>query len=147
MHWATHGETAAETVYKRVDASKEHLGLTNFQGVIPTRKEAETAKNYLEEDELNTLNRMVTAYLEIAEIKALDRTPMYMSDWIKQLDSFLKMTNKETLQHSGTISHQEAIEKAHSEYEIYKTEIENKITQVEKDFIRQLESKTKDLKL
>ncbi|CAC9518021.1 Uncharacterized protein clustered with Type I restriction-modification system [uncultured Gammaproteobacteria bacterium] len=145
MHWASHGETAAETVYRRVDPSKEHLGLTSFKGEIPTRKEVEVAKNYLAEDELNILNRMVTAYLEIAEIQALDRTPMYMADWIKQLDTFLQMTNKDILQHSGTISHQKAIEKAHSEYEIYKEKIKNRITQVEKDFIKQIETKTKDL--
>jgi hypothetical protein len=145
MHWASHGETAAETVYRRVDSSKEHLGLTSFKGEIPTRKEVEVAKNYLAEDELNILNRMVTAYLEIAEIQALDRTPMYMADWIKQLDTFLQMTNKDILQHSGTISHQKAIEKAHSEYEIYKEKIKNRITQVEKDFIKQIETKTKDL--
>jgi len=146
MHWASHGETAAEIVYKRVDSSKEHIGLTNFKGEIPTKKEVEIAKNYLAEDELNILNRMVTAFLEIAEIQALDRTPMYMADWIKQLDTFLKMTNKNILQHSGTISHQKAIEKAHSEYEIYKEKIKNRITQDEKDFIKQIENKTKGLK-
>ncbi|MCD6186039.1 MAG: virulence RhuM family protein, partial [Deltaproteobacteria bacterium] len=146
MHWATHGETAAETVYKRVNSSKEHIGLTNFKGEIPTKKEVEIAKNYLSEDELNILNRMVTAFLEIAEIQALDRTPMYMVDWIKQLDSFLKMTNKDILQHSGTISHQKAIEKAHSEYDIYKKKINNRVTQVEKDFIEQIENKTKMVK-
>lgn len=140
MHWASHGKTAAETIYKRVDSSKEHIGLTNFKGEIPTKKEVEIAKNYLAEDELNILNRMVTAFLEIAEIQALDRTPMYMADWIKQLDSFLKMTNKNILQDSGTISHQKAIEKAHSEYKIYKEKIKNRITQVEKDFIKQLDN-------
>ena len=146
MHWASHGETAAETIYKRVNSSKEHLGLTSFKGANPTRNEVEIAKNYLTEDELNILNRMVTAFLEIAEIQALDRTPMYMVDWIKQLDTFLKMTNKEILQHSGAIRHQKAIEKAHSEYEIYKEKIKNRITQVEKDFIKQIENKTEGLK-
>jgi hypothetical protein len=146
MHWASHGETAAETVYNRVDSTKEHIGLTNFKGEIPTKKEVEIAKNYLAEDELNILNRMVTAFLEIAEIQALNRTPMYMADWIKQLDTFLKMTNKDILQHSGSISHQKAIEKAHGEYEIYKEKIKNRITQVEKDFIKQIENKTKGLK-
>jgi hypothetical protein len=97
------------------DDSKEHMGLTNFKGEIPSKKEAETAKNYLTKDELDMLNRMVTAFLEIAEIQALDRTPMYMADWIKQLDTFLKMTNKNVLQHSGVISHQQAIKKAHRE--------------------------------
>lgn len=90
--------------------------------------------------------KWATALLEIAEIQALDRTPMYMADWIKQLDSFLKMTNKEILQHSGTISHQKAIEKAHTEYEIYKEKIKNRITQVEKDFMKEIENKTKNLK-
>ncbi|MCD6272925.1 MAG: virulence RhuM family protein [Deltaproteobacteria bacterium] len=146
MHWASHGETAAETIYKRVDSSKEYIGLTNFKGEIPTKKEVEIAKNFLSEYELNILNRMVTAFLEIAEIQALDRTPMYMEDWIKQLDTFLKMTNKEILQHSGTISHQKAIDKAHSEYDIYKEKIKNRITQVEKDFMKQLDNKTNGLK-
>ena len=146
MHWATHGETAAETVYRRVDANKNNLGLTNFKGEVPTKREVEIAKNYLSEDELNILNRMVTAYLEIAEIQALDRTPMYMTDWIKQLDTFLKMTNKEILQHAGKISHEKALEKAHTEYEIYKEKTKNRISQVEKDFIKQIESKAKNLK-
>jgi hypothetical protein len=146
MHWASHGETVAETIYRRVNSAKEHIGLTSFKGEIPTKKEVEIAKNYLAEDELNILNRMVTAFLEIAEIQALDRTPMYMADWIKQLDSFLKMTNKDILQHAGSISHQKAIDKAHSEYAIYKEKIKNRITQVEKDFIKQIETKTKGLK-
>jgi hypothetical protein len=146
MHWATHGETAAETIYSRVDSTKDNVGLTNFKGEVPTKKEVEIAKNYLSEDELNILNRMVTAFLEVAEIQALDRTPMYMADWIKQLDSFLKMTNKDILKHSGTVSHQKAIEKAHNEYEIYKEKIKNRITQVEKDFIKQIEEANKKLK-
>lgn len=145
MHWATHGETAAETVYKRVDSLKRNIGLTNFKGEIPTKKEIEIAKNYLSQDELNILNRMVTAYLEIAEIQALNRTPMYMADWISQLDNFLTMTGKEILQHSGKISHQKAIEKAHTEYEKYKEKIKNRITRVERDFINQIEDKSKEI--
>lgn len=146
MHWASHGETAAETVYNRVDGSKEHIGLSHFNGEIPTKREVEVAKNYLTADELNILNRMVTAFLEIAEIQALDRTPMYMNDWIKQLDNFLKLTNKNILTHSGTISHQKAIEKAHTEYSLYKEKIKNSISQVEKDFIKQLDESTKKIK-
>ncbi|NQX82994.1 MAG: virulence RhuM family protein [Flavobacteriaceae bacterium] len=145
MHWASHGETAAETIYNRVSSSKENIGLTSFRGEIPTRKEVGIAKNYLSEDELNILNRMVTAFMEIAEIRILDRTPMYMDDWIKQLDVFLTMTNKDILDHSGTISHKKAIEKAYSEYDIYKERIKNRITQVEKDFIKHIESKAKDI--
>jgi len=146
MHWASHGETAAETIYKRVDSTKKHLGLTHFKGEIPIKKEVESAKNYLSEDELNILNRMVTAFLEIAEIQALDRTPMYMNDWIKQLDKFLQLTNKNILQHSGTISHQQAIEKAYNEYASYKEKVKNRISQVEKDFIKQIENKATGLK-
>jgi hypothetical protein len=146
MHWASHGETAAETVYNRVNSSKKDIGLTYYKGETPTKKEVEIAKNYLTENELNILNRMVTAFLEIAEIQALDRTPMYMSDWIKQLDNFLKLTNKNILQHSGSVSHQQAIKKAHGEYTIYKEKIKNRITQVEKDFIKQIENSTKRLK-
>ncbi len=145
MHWATHGETAAETIYSRVDASRKNIGLTNFKGEIPTKQETEIAKNYLSQDELNILNRMVTAYLEIAEIQALNRTPMYMADWTKQLDNFLTITGKEKLQHAGKISHQKAIEKAHSEYEMCKEKIKNRISQVEKDFIKQIEDKSKSL--
>lgn len=146
MHWASHGETAAETVYNRASSAKEHIGLTNFKGEIPTKKEVEIAKNYLNGDELNILNRMVTAFLEIAEIQALDRKPMYMTDWTEQLDNFLKLTNKNILQHAGTISHQKAIEKAHLEYSIYKEKIKNRISKVEEDFIKQIENKTKDIK-
>ncbi len=146
MHWASHGETAAETVYNRVNASKENIGLTNFKGEIPTKKETEIAKNYLQADELNILNRMVTAFLEIAEIQALDKKPMYMKDWTKQLDVFLKMTGKEILLHSGKISHQKALEKAHLEYTIFKEKINNQISKVEKDFLKQLENNTKNLK-
>ena len=146
MHWASHGETASETVYRRVDSSKDNLGLTNFRGSIPTRKESEVAKNYLNEEELNILNRMVSAYLEIAEIQAMDRVPMYMSDWIIQLDNFLKMTNKEILTNSGTISHDKAIERAHKEYDIYKEKIKNRISKVEQDFLAQLEQTSKKIK-
>ena len=146
MHWATHGETAAEIIYKRVNSSKQNIGLTNFKGKIPTEKDTEIAKNYLAEEELNILNRMVTAYLEVAEIQALNRTPMYMVDWIKQLDDFFTMTGKDVLTHSGNVSHQKAIEKAHFEYEKYKEQIKNRTTQIEKDFIKQIENKTKNLK-
>ncbi len=146
MHWASHGETAAETVYNRVNASKENIGLTNFKGETPTKKETEIAKNYLKTDELNILNRMVTAFLEIAEIQALDKKPMYMKDWTKQLDVFLKMTGKNILQHSGKISHQKALEKAHSEYTIFKEKTNNQISKVEKDFLKLLENNTQNLK-
>ena len=122
MHYATHGNTAAEIIFNRVDANKNNLGLTNFKGDIPTREETEIAKNYLTEDELNILNRMVSAYLDIAEINALDHHTMTMKDWIIELDLFLKMTRKDILKGNGTISHEKALKKAHEEYEKYMKE-------------------------
>jgi hypothetical protein len=111
MHWASHGETAAETIYSRVNSDIQNIGLMSFKGRVPTKKETEIAKNYLAENELNILNRMVTAYLEIAEIQALNLIPMYMNDWVKQLDNFLTLTGKEILQHSGTISHEQELKR------------------------------------
>jgi hypothetical protein len=146
MHWAAHGKTAAEVIYQRVDSSLPNLGLSNFKGTKPTKQETEIAKNYLSESELNILNRIVTAFLEIAEIQALNQTPMYMKDWIEQLDSFLKMTKKEVLSNAGNISHQQALQKAHSEYEKYKELKQNELSEVEKHFIKQITETTKKLK-
>ena len=97
MHWAAHRHTAAEIVFYRADASKNNAGLTTLKGAKPTLQEMEIAKNYLNEAELNMLNRMVTAYFEIAEIQALNRQPMYMSDWIDRLNGFFTMTGKDIL--------------------------------------------------
>jgi hypothetical protein len=91
MHWAAHGHTAAEIIYQCIDSNKTNLGLTNIMGSKPTKQETEIAKNYLNEDELNVLNRMVSAYLELAELQALNRKPMYMNDWIVRLDDFIKL--------------------------------------------------------
>lgn len=146
MHWAVHGNTAAEIVYKRADSSKPHMGLTNFKGTKPTKQEAGTAKNYLSDDELKLLNRMVTAYIEIAEIQAMSQIPMYMKDWIERLNDFLKMTGKDILDHAGTISHEKAIEKAHDEYLIYKKQTINELSKVEEDFMKHLERTEKMLK-
>ncbi len=146
MHWAAHGNTAAEIIYNRADATKQHLGLTNFKGDKPTKKETEIAKNYLNKEELDILNRMVTAYLEIAELQALNRKPMYMKDWIARLDDFLKMTNNDILTHAGSISHQQAIEKANKEYQLYKDKTKEELTKVEKDFIKQIDNTSKKLK-
>jgi hypothetical protein len=145
MHWAAHGHTAAEIIYKRVDAAKANLGLTHFKGVRPTKQETEIAKNYLNEEELNILNRMVTAYLELAELQALNRRPMYMKDWIARLDDFLKMTGNDILTHAGKISHQKALEKARSEYEKYHQQQLQQPTQAEKDYIRHIEQAAKKL--
>lgn len=146
MHWAAHGQTAAETIYKRIDASKPNLGLTNFKGEKPTKKEIEVAKNYLNEKELDVLNRMVTAYLELAELQALNRKPMYMKDWITRLDDFLTMTGSEILTNAGSISHQKALDKAHNEYEKYREQTKNELSKVEKDFIKQVDATAKKLK-
>lgn len=145
MHWATHGHTAAEVIYQRIDSTKPNLGLTNFKGENPSLQEIEIAKNYLDEKELNLLNRFVTAYLEIAELQALNQNPMYMKDWVARLDDFLKMTGKEILNHSGSISHNQAIEKAKIEYDKCKETIKNELSNVEKDFINQLENTEKKI--
>ncbi len=132
MHYAAHGNTAAEVIFTRVDANKDNLGLTNFKGDMPTREETEVAKNYLTEEELNILNRMVSAYLDVAEINALDRHPMTMKDWIMELDSFLKMTRKNILTNAGSVSHEEALKKAHEEYDKY---MQSHLTRAEKDYL------------
>jgi len=146
MHWAAHGNTAAEIIYKRVNATEAKLGLTNFKSEKPTKKETEIAKNYLNKQELDILNRMVTAYLEIAELQALNRKPMYMKDWIARLDDFLTMTGNEILTHSGKISHKKALEKAHSEYLIFKEKTKGELSNTEKDFIKQIDITAKILK-
>ena len=146
MHWAAHGHTAAEIIYQRVDAGKPHLGLTNYKGSQPTKQETEIAKNYLTTDELDILNRMVTAFLEIAEIQAISRQVMYMRDWVERLDGFLKLTNKNILDNAGSISHHDAIVKAHQAYDTYKEKTKNDLSQVENDFIKQLETETKQIK-
>ncbi len=143
MHWATHGNTASELIYQRVDSQKPNMGLRVFKGIHPTKQEAQIAKNYLDEDELNILNRMVMAYLEIAELQALNQTPMYMKDWIDRLDDFLKMTGKDILTNTGTISHEKAIQKAKDEYDLYKLKIKDELSFVEKDFIKQLSQAAK----
>ena len=146
MHWAAHGQTAAEVVYSRIDAAKPYLGLTTFKGEQPTKKEVSIAKNYLDEEELNILNRMVTAYLELAELQALNQTPMYMKDWLQRADDFIKMTGNDILTHAGTVTHKKALEKASKNYETYKDQIKNDLSKVEKDFIKQLEQTHKQLK-
>lgn len=145
MHWAAHGHTAAEIVFYRIDANKVNLGLTHIKGSTPTRQEIEIAKNYLDEDELNILNRMVTAYLELAELQALNRKPMYMKDWIARLDDFVKMTGNDVLDNAGAISHQQALEKATLEYEKYKEQTQNNLSRAEQDFLKQIEATAKKL--
>lgn len=143
MHYAVHGNTAAEVIYNRVDSNKENIGLINFKGDIPTKAETEVAKNYLTEKELQILNRMVSAYLDVAEINALSMHAMTMKDWTNELDSFLKMTRKDILSGKGTVSHEKALEKAHKEYDKY---METHLTKAEKDYLRILGEDMKKLK-
>lgn len=146
MHWAVHGNTAAEIVYQRADSAKPNMGLLSFKGIKPTKQETQIAKNYLDEKELDMLNRMVTAYIEIAEIQAMNQTPMHMKDWIDRLDDFLKMTGKDILNHAGKISHDSAIKKANEEYLTYREKTKNELSNVEEDFIKQIDSTAKMLK-
>lgn len=132
MHYAVSKHTAAEIVYNRVDSNKKNIGLTNFKGDIPTKKETEFAKNYLTFEELQVLNRLVSAYLDIAEINALKRKVMTMQDWILELDSYLTMTHNEILNSKGIVSHEEALKKAHEEYDKY---MRNHLTKAEKDYL------------
>jgi hypothetical protein len=134
MHWAAHGQTAAEVVYRRADGEKENMGLTHWVGNRPSKSEAVIAKNYLSPEELDTLNRIVNAYLEFAELQALNRKPMYMKDWIAKLDDFLKLSGRELLNHAGTISHEQAIERVQIEYQKHRAFRINRPSAVEKHF-------------
>lgn len=135
MHWAAHGHTAAEVIYGRADAGKPNMGMTTWSGDKPRKTDAEIAKNYLNEKELNVLNRIVSMYLDFAELQALNRTPMYMRDWIAKLDDFLKLSGRDILTHAGKISHDKALGKAHAEYEQYRKERLNEPSRVERQFL------------
>ena len=135
MHWAAHGHTAAEIIEGRADASKQNMGLTSWFGSRLSKSDIEIAKNYLNQEEIEVLNRIVTIYLDFAELQALDRKPMYMRDWIAKLDEFLKLSNRELLDHAGTVSHEQAIEKASTEYEKYRSLHINDPSPVERHFL------------
>ena len=135
MHWAAHGHTAAEIIYERVDSKKDNLGLTTWSGDRLHSADILIAKNYLNEEELDTLNRIVTMYLEFAELQALDRKPMHMRDWIEKLDGFLQLSDRDILKHRGVISHEDALLKARMEYETYRRKRMNDPTPVELHFI------------
>ena len=138
MHWAAHKHTAAEVIYERADAEKENMGLTSWKHDEIHRSDVEVAKNYLTEQELDALNKIVTAYLDIAEVRALNKEPMYMKDWLETIDDYLKMTRRDILTSSGHISHKQAIEKAHAEYDKYKNRLDDTLSPVEKDFIKSI---------
>ena len=150
MHFAAHGHTAAEIVYLRADSTKDNMGLTVFKGKHPQKDEVTVAKNYLNEKELNILNRITSAYLEFAELQAIRQIPMTMKDWIAKLDDFIKMTGSELLNNPGKISKLEAENKAIAEYTKYKKTIKSELSEVEKHFLesviqtqKQLENKSK----
>lgn len=137
MHWAAHKHTAAEIIYQRADAEKENMGLTSWQGQEIKRKDVEIAKNYLNEKEIDALNKIVTAYLDIAEVQALNHEPMYMKDWLETIDDYLRMTRRDILDTKGKVTHKQAIAKAHNEYKKYREQQED-ISVVEKHFIESI---------
>ena len=139
MHWAAHGQTAAEKIYYAANADKPHMGMLSFKGEQPTQSDALVAKNYCTADELAALNSVVSAYLEFAEMQARRRIPMYMSDWIETLDGFLKLSKHEILTHAGKISAKTAELKAKKEYKKYKALHLEDISKAEKDYITALE--------
>ena len=134
MHWAVHGQTAAEVIAQRADATRPNMGLTSWSGSRPRREDTAIAKNYLNADELDTLNRIVTAYLEFAELQALNRKPMYMQNWIAKLDDFLRLGEREILAHAGRVSHQDALTTAEREYEKFRAQQAEEPSRVEADF-------------
>ncbi len=135
LHFAAHGHTAAEVIYERADAEKPFMGLTSFSGEIPALKDIGIAKNYLSEDELKILNNLVSGYFDFAEISAIEHRPMYMSDYISQLDSILTSGNRKLLTDAGKISHDRAMQKAKEEYRKYQQET---LTPVEKEYLKSI---------
>lgn len=138
MHWAAHKHTAAEIVYQRADAEKENMGLTAWEGKQIKRSDTEVAKNYLTQTELDALNKIVSAYLDIAEVRALAHEPMYMKDWLETIDDYLKMTRRDILTTKGRVTHKQAIDKAHEEYEKYRKKQDELLSPVEQHFIESI---------
>lgn len=134
LHWAAHGQTAAEVITERADSSKPYMGLTSWSGTKPRKSDVSIAKNYLDEKELSLLNRIVTAYLEFAELQAVRKKTMSMKDWIAKLDDFLRVGEHDILTHAGKISHEIAVAKAETEFENYRQKTLNEPSEVEKDF-------------
>lgn len=147
LHWAAHGHTAAEVIFQRANAELPFMGLTAFKGKKPTKQETIIAKNYLTEEELALLNRLVSAYLDIAEINAIQQKPMYMKEWIEVLDGFISMSRQDVLTHAGRISAELAQRKALAEYDAYKQKSDTELSEVEKQFIASIEQAEEKLKL
>lgn len=143
LHYAAHGHTVAEVIYQRADAQKPFMGLTSFSGELPALKDIGIAKNYLEENELKVLNNLVSGYFDLAEINAIEHKPMYMDDYVKQLDSVLSSGNRKLLTGSGSVSHKQALEKANSEYRKYQ---EITLTPVEKAYLESIKEVSKEVK-
>ena len=143
LHYAAHGHTAAEVIYQRADAEKPFMGLTSFAGELPALKDIGIAKNYLEESELKVLNNLVSGYFDMAEINAIEHKPMYMDDYVKQLDSVLSSGKRKLLTGSGSVSHKQALEKAKSEYRKYQ---EITLTPVEKAYLESIKEVSKEVK-
>lgn len=139
MHWAAHKHTAAEIIYQRADAEKENMGLTSWEGDRIHKTDVEIAKNYLNESEIDALNKIVTAYLDIAEVHALNQEPMYMKDWLETIDDYLRMTRRDILKTKGRVTHKQAIEKAHLEYDKYQAKQADILSPVEKHFIESID--------
>lgn len=145
MHYSVHGHTAAEIIYERADAEKDFMGLTTWSGSMPTKPEAEIAKNYLTHEEIKSLNRIVSLYLDFAEMQAEEHRPMYMKDWINILDDFLRISRKDILTHAGKISAKLAKEKADQEYDKFKERTKNDLSPVEIHFLENFEREQKRL--
>ena len=144
-HYSVHGHTAADIIYERADAQKDFMGLTTWTGAIPKKTDAEIAKNCLSQEEILTLNRIVSLYLDFAELQAEEHRPMYMKDWIAILDDFLRISRKDILTHAGRISAQLAKAKADAEYDKFKERTKNELTPVEIHFLEQFEREQKKL--
>ena len=145
MHYSVHGHTAAEIIYERADAEKDFMGLTSWSGAMPTKPEAEIAKNYLTHEEIKSLNRIVSLYLDFAEMQAEEHRPMYMKDWINILDDFLRISRKDILTHAGKVSAKLAKEKADHEYDKFKERTKNNLSPVEIHFLENFEREQKRL--
>ena len=145
MHYSVHGHTAAEIIYERADSQKDFMGLTTWVGAMPTKPEAEVAKNYLTKEEIISLNRIVSLYLDFAEMQAEEHRPMYMKDWINILDDFLRISRKDILTHAGKITAKLAKEKADKEYDKFKERTKNELSPVEIHFLENFEREQKKL--
>ena len=145
MHFAAHGHTAAEVIYDRANAEKDFMGLTTWRGTMPTKQEAEIAKNYLSEEEIDMLNRIVNLYLDFAELQAKSHVPIYMKDWIQKLDDFLKLSGKELLNHAGSVSAEVAKLKANEEYDKFHERTQYQLSPVEIHFLEAFEAERKRL--